>query len=116
MRAHITEGDGLAQKDRFGRLRENRTALTKLLRDDRLTPNRRLLAFCMALLLDAREEADREFIQRLIEAVWVSPSRTRWNDSDDPQEPQSLTNVERDGALQIKSIFDTMLKETSLER
>lgn len=106
----------MAKKDRFGRLRENRTALTRLLRDDRLTPNRRLLGFCMALWLDAREEVDRQFIQRLMEAVWVSPIRTRWTDSDDPQEPQSLTNVEREGALQIKGIFDNLLKETTVER
>lgn len=100
----------MAKQDKFGRLRENRVALTKLLRDDRLTPNRRILAFCLALWLDARDDADRQFLQRLIEAVWVSPVRTRWNDPDDPSEQPVQTNLERDGAAEIKGIFDQMLR------
>jgi hypothetical protein len=47
------------------RLRQHRTSLGKILRDDRLSPNRRLLAFCLALWLDAAHAAATLALVRL---------------------------------------------------
>ncbi len=94
------------------RLRQHRTSLAKILRDDRLSPNRRLLAFCLALWLDANQTTDQQFVQNLVQAVWVSPQRWRWSGTGDREDgkgddPQSL--LEQQTVRRMKSVFDDLL-------
>jgi hypothetical protein len=94
------------------RIRQHRIALTKILRDDRLSPNRRLLAFCLALWLDAEHAAGQEFVQNLVKAVWVTPERWRWTGPGDREDgknddPQSV--LEQQTVRRMKGVFDDLL-------
>lgn len=98
------------KQTRVARLREHRTALNKILRDDRLSPNRRVLAFCLSLWLDTTATDDQLFLRNLMEGVWINPKRWKWLDDEDPQqvEPQSL--LEQQAVSKIKGAFDSMIK------
>lgn len=91
---------------RVARLREHRTALNKILRDERLSPDRRVLASCLALWLDAASVEDQQFLRSLMEGVWVKPKRWKWDD--DSGEPQSLLEQQTVGKL--KGVFDAILE------
>lgn len=101
----------MAKKDRFERLRDMRTQALQTLRKDLLSPDRRALLFCLSLWLNARDDTDRQFLQKLIESVWGTPGRIRWRSTDDPSIPADQSNAERSSVAQIKGIFDQMLRE-----
>lgn len=90
------------------RAREYHIVLNRLLRDERLNPNRALLAVALSMLTDA-EGDEVDLIKSVLATVWGNPKMVRWSDEDDPRVPNPSTERERDQAEQIKSVWDSLL-------
>jgi hypothetical protein len=97
------------------RKREHRIVLNRLLRDERISPNRSLLAEVLSMWLDAESDEEKAFVQDLIKNVWANPKRVRWIDEDDPQEEANRTNLEQEARDKIKDVFDQLLGSRSEE-
>lgn len=92
------------------RLREHRIFMNRILRDERLTPNRALLAEMMMLWMDA-EADEKAFVQGIINSVFGSPTRVRWRDEDDPPPTGQSGPLEKEAESQIREAF-SFLRET----
>lgn len=90
------------------RVREYHIILNRLLRDERLNPNRALLAVVLSMLTDTEGE-EYELIKSVIQSVWGNPKYARWSDPDDPATPQANSNREIEQTEQIKSVFADLL-------
>lgn len=100
----------MADQKPIGRLREHRIVLNKLLRDDRISPNRRLLAQLLAMMLDANTEEDRQFLKTLmLESFAPGRRATKWTDDEDPA-GESNSLLDQQSGSEINSVFDQVVK------
>jgi hypothetical protein len=91
------------------RVREYHVILNRLLKDERLNPNRALLAVALSMLTDT-EGDEHELIKSVIRAVWGTPKYSRWGDEDDPQTPRDSNALELAQTEEIKTVFANLLK------
>ncbi len=76
-------------------------ALNKILADERLQPNRKLLAELIVLYLDSDGPEEKELFSDLLRSVYTKRG-VDWNDSEDVAEPvDSLTKKASDSIRNI---------------
>lgn len=116
------------------RIKEHRSAMAKILGDDRLSPNRRFLAEMIALYLDADQPArknngvtidtskpfdavqgaaDKKFFQNVIIAQFGNAKNIQWLDSQDPDgtyEPPT-ERIEREAIDTLRQSYDKLLPQ-----
>lgn len=115
------------------RVREHRTDLSKLIKDDRLSPNRRLLAELFALYIDADQEKrqyagkntpkeefdeaaaarDKALFHDVIRSEFVNKRGLNYVEAGETDETDKQTRIEIDAANKLKGIFDDILGKTS---
>lgn len=87
------------------RLIKHKTSLFRLIRDERLTPHRRLLAECLLLWLDEENKETKEKIFSLIESQFGTPKHTKWIDKNDTSVKSSLYKIEAEAVETLKDYF-----------
>ena len=96
------------------RVTKHKTVLNKILRDERLSPNRRLLGEMLALWLDSQDKDEKATILKLIEANFGSPKRTLWGEGNSPELKTSLGQIEAEATAALKEYFE-QVKEAADE-
>ncbi len=92
------------------RIREHNQDLKRLIKNERLAPNRGLLAVALSMYLDADEGEEKELFFNMLKNVWVSPKTIKWVDSEDKGDDPA-TIYEQQKIAQIRSAFDAVLAE-----
>jgi hypothetical protein len=110
-------------------VREHRTALARILNDDRLSPNRRLLAEVLALYIDADQEKrkyagdktpedefdevaaarDKALIHDLIRSEFIDQRGFRFTEKGEGVEEERQTKIEKEAVETMKSVFNSIL-------
>jgi hypothetical protein len=91
------------------RVREHRRYLHKVVMDDRLSPNRRLLAAVLCQWIDADPD-ERDTVTKILLGVWANPKQVKWVDEEDdglPKDPNTL--IEAEARKKIASIFENVI-------
>ena len=88
------------------RIREHNQDLKRLTKNERLAPNRGLLAVALSMYLDADEGPEKELFFNLLKNVWVDARRVRlWLDTEDVEmTPQVDRKQEK--LAEIRAVFD----------
>lgn len=94
------------------RVREHHIVLNRLLKDERLNPNRALLAEVLAMWTDTQGE-EKTLITDILRSVWVSSKYVKWSDDDDPPTPAPGSMTEQQQSEQIKNVFASILSDAS---
>lgn len=87
------------------RLVKHKTVLHRILKDERLSPNKRLLGEMLYLWLDVDDPENKKEIMSLIQATYGSPRRVLWKDGDSPQLIPSLSKIEAEAQASLKEFF-----------
>jgi len=91
---------------------KHRSILTKILKDDRISPNRRLLGEMLHLWLDAETVEDKQQLMSLIQATYGSPKRTTWKDGECSDIETSFSKAEADAQESLKKFFAEAQKDS----
>lgn len=83
--------------------------LNKLCLDDRLSPNRRLLAAILGMQMDASTIIDKKTYTALLLGEFVTRSGIKLYDSEDRKNGDSRTTIEIEAAKQITDVFQEVL-------
>ena len=84
--------------------------LNKILKDDRLSPNRRMLAEMLRLWLDADDKNEKAILLQLIVANFGSSQKVYWLDKTDDGKPKQFPQNSMDikAAEALKKYFEAM--------
>ena len=94
------------------RLKMHRQTMTAILNDSRISGSRRMLGQFLAVFMDLYEHPkEQQQVLDIITSAWGDAKRTRFTDDDEPTQPETQTNVDRQAVQEIKNIFDEALKE-----
>lgn len=96
------------------RTREHNIDLKRLIKNERLAPNRGLLAVALSMYLDAEPGEEKDLFFNLLKNVWVSPKKIQWVDSEDVGDDPVAT-AEKEKISQLRAAFDAVLDERKQE-
>jgi hypothetical protein len=88
--------------------RDHRIRLNRILRDERIAPNRALLAEMLYLYLDAEEGPEKTLIQQTLEVNFNNAKLIKWKDGQDPVVEVSMTDVQKAATAKIRDIWKEM--------
>lgn len=89
--------------------------INRILKDERLSPNRRSLMAVLKIWINMEPGPEKEWFRGIIDAQFGNPQRTRWTDAEDSAEKESQSNITKEADATIKNIFSEALKERSDE-
>lgn len=87
------------------RLMKHRVILNRLLKDDRLSPNRRMLGELLSMWLDCDGD-ERDKVWEIIKAQYGSAEKVRWVSSEDAEQKESQANIEKQAIEGLRSMFE----------
>lgn len=85
--------------------------INRLLRDERLSPNRRTILAILKLWMKL-DGSDKDFIKGVIDRQFGSGARIKWTDPEDAEAvKETFTNLDKEATDKIRNLFDEALKE-----
>lgn len=87
---------------------KHQTILNKICKDERLSPNRRLLGEMLALWLDCTEEKEKDALLKVILANFGSSQRTFWLDREDGKSVTNPPQVDVEASKIFKEYFSAV--------
>jgi hypothetical protein len=78
--------------------------LSMIVRDERLSPHRRLLGELLFLWVDAETEEEKKMLFEVIRAQYGSPKKTLWGEDKDSQ-VKKLSEAEETATAALKDFF-----------
>lgn len=83
----------------------------RLLKDERISPNRRMLLALLQIYTDAKASGDHEEADKfwdIIKVQYGSSYRVNWTDREDPMTEYEQTQVEMAAAREIKEMYASL--------
>lgn len=89
-------------------LKAKKEDLNRIVKDERLYPNRRMLAAMIHMYFDAQNEQEKSLFHDIIRYSFLNKSSITLADTDDTAAKEPGTNLEKEAAKTVRSLIDNI--------